>query len=50
MGFNSFEIKNEDTESNIIEGKNILESLFKKYGVDSKIENDYLEKIIFNIK
>jgi hypothetical protein len=50
MGFNSFEIKNEDTEINIIEGKNILESLFQKYGLDSKIENDYLEKIIFNIK
>lgn len=50
MGFNSFEIKNEDTEINIIEGKNILETLFQKYGLDSKIENDYLEKIIFNIK
>ena len=50
MGFSTFQIKNEDTKSNIKEGKNILENLHQKYGLEiSKIDKNYLDKIIFNI-
>ena len=50
MGISTFEIKNEDTERNISEGKNILENLNQKYGINfESIENNYLEEIIFDI-
>ena len=50
MGFSSFQIKNEDTESNITEGKNIFDRIYQKYGLEiSNIDKNYLDKIIFNI-
>ena len=49
MGFNSFIIKNEDTENDIIDGENILKEINEKFSGDFDINNyDEIEHYLLN--